>query len=91
MSWDNPEDDTITGYRIERKDLDQGGGFTTLIEDTGNTDTGYTDRSVEPGGRYAYRVIAMNDYGESEPGGAVEVEIPGGDEPPDEEVVGRPC
>ena len=60
---DDPEDDTITGYLIERKDLEQGGGFTTLVEDTGNTDTGYTDRSVEPGGRYAYRVKALNDFG----------------------------
>ena len=81
MSWDDPEDDSITGYRIERRDRDQGGGFRTLVADTGSADTGYTDRSVEPGGRYAYQVTALNDYGESDPSGPVEVEIPGG--PPD--------
>ena len=82
LSWSDPQDDSITGYRIERRDLDQDGEFTTLVSDTGSADTGYTDRTVEPGGRYAYRVTAMNDYGESEPSGPVEVDIPGG--PPDQ-------
>ena len=81
MSWDDPQDDSITGYRIERRDRDQGGGFRTLMADTGSADTSYTDRSVEPGGRYAYQVTAMNDYGESDPSGPVEADIPGG--PPD--------
>ena len=87
LSWNDPEDDTITGYLIERKDLEQGVGFTTLVANTGNTDTGYTDRSVEPGGRYAYRVKALNDFGESDPSDAVDVEIPGGDEDAGETVV----
>ena len=84
LSWSDPQDDSITGYRIERRDRDQDqdGEFTTLVSDTGSADTGYTDRTVEPGGRYAYRVTAMNDYGESDPSGPVEVDIPGG--PPDQ-------
>ena len=81
LSWDDPQDDSITGYRIERRDRDQGGGFSPLVSDTGGADTGYSDDTVEPGGRYAYRVTALNDYGESDPSDPVEVDIPGG--PPD--------
>ena len=81
LSWDDPQDDSITGYRIERRDRDQGGGFSPLVSDTGGSDTGYSDDTVEPGGRYAYRVTALNDYGESDPSDPVEVDIPGG--PPD--------
>ena len=78
LSWDDPQDDSITGYRIERRDRDQGGGFSPLVSDTGGADTGYSDDTVEPGGRYAYRVTALNDYGESDPSDPVEVDIPGG-------------
>ena len=82
LSWDDPQDDSITGYRIERRDRDQGGGFSPLVSDTGGADTGYSDDTVEPGGRYAYRVTALNDYGESDPSDPVEVDIPGN--PPDQ-------
>ena len=58
LSWSDPGGDTITGYRIERRDRDGDEGFTALVDDTGSDDTGYTDRSVEGGGRYAYRVTA---------------------------------
>ena len=78
LSWDDPQDDSITGYHIERRDRDQGGGFSTLESDTGGADTGYSDDTVEPGGRYAYRVTALNDFGESDPSEPVEVDIPGG-------------
>ena len=76
LSWGDPGDDTITGYRIERRDRDGDEGFTVLVDDTGSDDTGYTDRSVEGGGRYAYRVTAMNDAGESEPSGEAHVDVP---------------
>ena len=76
LSWSDPGDDTITGYRIERRDRDGDEGFTALVDDTGSDDTGYTDRSVEGGGRYAYRVTAMNDAGESEPSGEAHVDVP---------------
>ena len=46
------------------------------MADTQSDDTDYTDSSVEEGGRYAYRVTAMNDAGESEPSGEAHVDVP---------------
>ena len=77
LTWDAPQDGTVTGYRIERRRA--GGGRSdqqrsvgrhrddhTLVEDTGSTDTGYTDKSAEKGVRDEYRVSARNDAGAGE-------------------------
>ena len=58
ITWDDPQDDSITGYRILRRnrDTDALGSFTVMEEDTGSTNTGYTDGTVEPSTRYGYRV-----------------------------------
>ena len=77
LTWDAPQDGTVTGYRIERRRA--GGGRSgqqrsdgnprahhTLVEDTGSTDTGYTDKSAEKGVRYEYRVSARNEAGAGE-------------------------
>ena len=75
LFWLDPQDDSITGYRILRADVVDGapGEFAVLIEDTGSAATTYTDNTVEPETSYAYRVLAINPGGASEPSHDVEV------------------
>ena len=51
LIWADPQDDSITGYRILRRDGDApaGGEFTTIESDTGSAATTYTDDTVEAG------------------------------------------
>ena len=66
LTWDDPQDDSITGYVIQRRDraIHPVGTFVTLAGDTGSTDTTYTDDSVEPDKQYVYRIKAINEHGE---------------------------
>ena len=75
LHWADPQDDSITGYRILRADVVDGapGEFAVLIEDTGNADTSYTDETVEAETSYVYRVLAINPDGVSEPSSDVEI------------------
>ena len=67
LSWDDPGDDSITGYVILRRnrDIHAEGEFTNLVEDTGAAATTYTDDTVEPETPYTYRIKAINEHGES--------------------------
>ena len=67
LGWDDPEDDTITHYKVLRRDrdVDDPGLFATINDDTGSAETSYTDPSAEPEKRYVYRVVAVNTHGES--------------------------
>ena len=66
LTWDDPEDDSITGYVILRRDraIHPNGTFVTIAGDTGSADTTYTDDTVEPDKRYVYRIKAINEHGE---------------------------
>ena len=66
ITWDDPQDDSITGYVILRRDraIHPTGTFVTLAGDTGSTDTTYTDETVEPDKEYVYRIKAINDRGQ---------------------------
>ena len=68
LTWNDPEDDSITGYVILRRVRvnDQGGNFSILVADTGSAVTTYTDDTVAASTTYTYRIKAINEHGESE-------------------------
>ena len=68
LAWDDPQDDSITGYVILRRDraIHPTGTFVTIAGDTGSAQTAYTDETVEPDKKYVYRIKAINDRGLSE-------------------------
>ena len=68
LTWDDPGDDSITGYVILRRnrDTDVKGHFDERVADTGSAATTYTDDTVAAETRYTYRIKAINAYGTSE-------------------------
>ena len=68
LTWDDPGDDTITGYVILRRvrENNTGGDFSVLVADTGSAATTYTDDTVAAETRYTYRIKAINEHGTSE-------------------------
>lgn len=65
VEWSSPANDTVTGYRVERSQSETG-PFSTAIE-TGGETTAVEDSELEQATTYYYRVIALNDTGESTP------------------------
>ena len=65
LTWDDPEDASITGYQILRLDRDVHGlgNFQVHVDDTGSAATSYIDRNVAPETRYVYRIKARNAAG----------------------------
>ena len=51
LTWNDPKDASITGYRILRRNRDtsEKGVFTAINDDTGSAATRYVDDTVEPG------------------------------------------
>ncbi len=68
LTWDDPQDESITGYVILRRVRvnDTGGDFDVLVSDTGTAATSYTDDTVSAETRYTYRIKAINGAGTSE-------------------------
>ena len=68
LTWDDPGDDTITGYVILQRipGVDPQGHFNELVADTGSAATSYTDNTVSAETRYTYRIKAINGAGTSE-------------------------
>ncbi len=61
LLWDNPDDDTITGYQILRGP--DAANLAVLTNDTGSASTSYTDDTVAAGAAYAYAIRARNAHG----------------------------
>ena len=68
LTWNDPGDDSITGYVILRRVRvnNVGGEFSELVPDTGSAATVYTDETVAAGTTYTYRIKAINGAGTSE-------------------------
>ena len=68
LTWDDPGDDTITGYVVLRRipGVDPEGQFSELVSNTGTDATTYTDDTVSAETRYTYRIKAINGAGTSE-------------------------
>ena len=84
LSWDDPADNSITGYRVLRRSRDgdeygDGRGaaeFVSIVDDTGSSATTHTDTSVTARTRYVYRVKAINAAGTSRQSPYLNVETP---------------
>ena len=59
LTWDTPEEGSVTGYRIFRHFPQEGEDPLVYVPDTGSTETTYTDTNVTVGTQYAYRVVAI--------------------------------
>ena len=78
LTWDDPGDDSITGYVILRRVRvnDTGGDFSVLVADTGTAATTYTDATVAASTTYTYRIKAINEHGTSERSRWSHIDIP---------------
>ena len=78
LTWDDPGDDSITGYVILRRvrENDTGGEFSVLVPDTGSAATTYTDDTVAASTTYTYRIKATNGAGTSERSRRFHIDIP---------------
>ena len=78
LTWDDPGDDSITGYVILRRvrENDTGGDFSVLVADTGSAATTHTDATVAAGTTYTYRIKAINEHGTSERSSWYHIDIP---------------
>ena len=83
LSWSAPSVAGVTSYKVVRRVPK--GEFVTVVADTGSTETTYTDTSapMTAGVTYIYRVLALNEYGESLASNRAAVELPGPDAPAD--------
>ena len=61
LTWDDPNNDTITGYRILKGT--EPDNLSVTKDDTGSTNTKYTDSEVEKATTYFYSVNALTTNG----------------------------
>ena len=78
LTWDDPQDESITGYVILRRVRvnNQGGDFSVLVANTSSAATTYTDNEVAASTTYTYRIKAINGAGTSERSRWVHIDTP---------------
>ncbi len=78
LTWDDPNDASITGYQILRRQrgVHNVGDFQVHVDDTGSAAATWTDTDVEAGKRYVYRVKARNGAGLSERSSYFDADLP---------------
>ena len=92
LTWDDPQDDSITGYVILRRVRvnNTGGDFSVLVSDTGTAALTYTDNTVAASLTYTYRIKAINEHGVSERSRWFHVDTPAAPEPEEEQAAEPP-
>ena len=64
LSWETPDDDSVTGYQILRRRPSEGeSALLVYVADTQSTATTFTDTGVTAGVKHVYRVKAINAAG----------------------------
>ena len=83
LTWDDPGDESITGYQILRRnrDVDAQGQFRVHVDDTGSAATSYVDRDVAPETRYGYRIMARSAGGLGERSAYFNADTPAAPDP----------
>ena len=67
LSWEAPDDDSVTGYQILRRRPTEGeASLLVHVADTQSTATTFTDADVTAGVKHVYRVKAINAAGLSD-------------------------
>ena len=80
LVWQNPSDDSITGYQILRgPDADS---LAVIVEDTGSGATTYTDTSPPAGQTHTYAVKTRNSSGLSPLSNTLTATVPAAEEEP---------
>ena len=84
LTWDDPQDARITGYRVMRGP--DAGSLSTIETDTGSASTEYTDTTVAPETTYFYAVLALSSDGYGAQSSAISATTPAA--PPPAEPTG---
>ena len=79
LSWTDPEDTSITGYRVLRGN--EASNLTAIAEDTGSNSVEYTDSTVAAETAYHYAVLALSQNVEGEQSATVGVTTQAAPEP----------
>ena len=81
LTWDDPQDANITGYRVLRGP--DAGSLSTIETDTGSASTEYTDATVAAETTYFYAVLALSADGDGAPSSAISATTPAAPPPAD--------
>ena len=77
LSWEAPDDDSVSGYQVLRRRPHEGEQtLLVYVQDTGSTATVYTDAGVTAGTQHVYRVKAINGAGPGAQSNYVNVDLP---------------
>ena len=74
LTWNDPQDDRITGYRILRGIAYK--NLPTIVEDTGSPSSDYTDNTVAQASAYFYQVVALRGETKGPKSATVEATTP---------------
>ena len=74
LTWNDPQDESITGYRIMRGA--SANSLSTIEEDAEETSREYQDETVSPETTYHYAVLALSQDGNSVQSGAISATTP---------------